>query len=55
MLVTALSPSIGYEKAAEIAIKAHREGRSLRDVAMESGYVSEEDFDTLTDPIKMLK
>lgn len=55
MLVTALSPSIGYEKAAEIAIKAHREGKSLRAVALESGYVSEEEFDALTDPIKMLK
>ena len=40
MLVTALNPHIGYEKAAAIALKAHREGLSLRDAALASGQVT---------------
>ena len=40
MLVTALAPHIGYDKAAEIAKKAHREGTSLREAALALGYVS---------------
>jgi fumarate hydratase, class II len=53
MLVTALNPHIGYEKAAEIALKAYREDRSLRDTAAELGYVSEEDFDRWVAPEDM--
>ena len=45
MLVTALAPHIGYDKAAEIAKKAHREGTTLRVAAMGLGYVSAADFD----------
>ncbi len=45
MLVTALNPKIGYYKAAEIAQKAHREGLTLRQAAIETGYVSAEEFD----------
>ena len=45
MLVTALAPRIGYDKAAEIAKKAHREGTTLRAAATGLGYVSGEDFD----------
>jgi len=45
MLVTALSPHIGYDRAAEIAKKAHREGTTLREAALALGYVSAEDFD----------
>jgi len=45
MLVTALSPHIGYDKAAEIAKKAHKEGKTLREVALALGYVSAQDFD----------
>jgi fumarate hydratase, class II len=45
MLVTALNPHIGYDKAAFIAKKAHREGRSLREAAVASGYLSAEQFD----------
>jgi len=45
MLVTALNPHIGYEKSAEIAIKAHREDLSLKAAALALGYVSSEDFD----------
>jgi fumarate hydratase class II len=44
MLVTALTPHIGYEKSAEIALKAYRENKSLKEAAAELGYVSEEDF-----------
>ncbi|MEQ8196153.1 MAG: class II fumarate hydratase [Rhodospirillales bacterium] len=53
MLVTALSPHIGYDKAAEIAHKAHREGSSLKDAAMGLGYVSENDFERWVDPAVM--
>jgi len=45
MLVTALSPHIGYDRAAEIAKKAHREGTTLREAALALGFVSAEDFD----------
>lgn len=45
MLVTALSPHIGYEKAAKIALKAHHENTSLREAALGLGYVTPEQFD----------
>lgn len=45
MLVTALNTKIGYDKAAEIAKKAHKEGTTLKQAAMKLGYVSEKDFD----------
>jgi fumarate hydratase class II len=45
MLVTALNPHIGYDKAAAIAKKAHREGRTLRQAALDSGFVTAEQFD----------
>jgi fumarate hydratase class II len=45
MLVTALAPHIGYDRAAEIAKKAHREGTTLREAALALGYVSAQDFD----------
>jgi fumarate hydratase, class II len=45
MLVTALSPHIGYEKSAEIAHKAHHEGLSLREAAVRLGHVTEAEFD----------
>jgi fumarate hydratase class II len=45
MLVTALAPHIGYDRAAEIAKKAHREGSTLREAALALGYVSVADFD----------
>ena len=45
MLVTALAPHIGYDRAAEIAKKAHREGSTLREAALGLGYVTAEDFD----------
>ena len=45
MLVTALAPHIGYDKAAAIAHKAHHEGTTLREAALALGHVSAEDFD----------
>src|SRR5690606_20852168 len=54
MLVTALNPHIGYYKAAEIANAAHRNGTTLREEAIASGYVSAEDFDRWVDPRKMV-
>jgi fumarate hydratase class II len=53
MLVTALSPKIGYDKAAEIAKKAHHEKISLRDAAMKLDYLTEKEFDELIRPDKM--
>jgi fumarate hydratase class II len=53
MLVTALNPHIGYEKSAEIALKAHREGGSLKQAALALGYVSEADFDAWVRPEEM--
>ncbi|MCZ2328989.1 class II fumarate hydratase [Bartonella sp. F02] len=53
MLVTALAPEIGYEKAAEIAKTAHRNGTTLRAEALKAG-VSETDYDRLVDPKKMI-
>ncbi|MEY2933550.1 MAG: hypothetical protein RL033_4299 [Pseudomonadota bacterium] len=54
MLVTALSPHLGYEKAARIAQKAHRERTTLREAALALGWVSPEDFDHWVDPARML-
>ena len=54
MLVTCLSPEIGYENAAAIARAAHREGRTLREAALESGLISAERFDALVRPEKMV-
>ena len=54
MLVTALNPHIGYYKAAEIAKKAHAEGTTLKEAALELGYLTEEEFDEWVDPRKMV-
>jgi fumarate hydratase class II len=53
MLVTALNPHIGYDKAAFIAKKAHKEGSSLREAAIASGHVTGEQFDQWVVPAKM--
>ena len=53
MLVTALSPHIGYDRAAEIAKKAHRDGSTLREAALALGYVGAEDFDRWVRPDEM--
>ena len=53
MLVTALNTKIGYYKAAEIANKAHEEGSTLKEAALDLGYVSSEEFDAWVKPEKM--
>src|SRR6195952_3477868 len=53
MLVTALNTKIGYYKAAEIAQKAHKEGTTLKEMAVKLGYVKPEEFDAWVDPAKM--
>jgi fumarate hydratase, class II len=53
MLVTALSPRIGYDKAAEIATKAHREGTTLKEAAVALGYLTAEEYDEAVHPERM--
>lgn len=55
MLVTALNPHIGYDKAAEIAKKAYAEGLTLREAAPQLGYLSNEEFDAWVRPENMLE
>lgn len=54
MLVTALNPHIGYEKAAEIAKLAFKEGTTLKEAAIKTGYLTEEQYDQWIDPSKMV-
>jgi fumarate hydratase, class II len=54
MLVTALSPVIGYDKASVIAHKANDEGTTLREAALASGYISATDFDRIVNPANMV-
>jgi fumarate hydratase class II len=54
MLVTALAPKIGYDKAAEIAKLAHANGTTLREEALKSGYVTAREFDELVRPEDMV-
>ncbi len=54
MLVTALNPHIGYENAAKIAKKAHKENKTLKETAIELGLVTAEQFDLWVDPGKMI-
>ena len=54
MLVTALNPHIGYDKAAQIAKKAHKEGTSLREAALASGHLTAEQFDAWVRPEDMV-
>ena len=55
MLVTALAPHIGYDRAAEIAKKAHKEGSTLKEAALALGYVSAADYDRWVRPEAMTK
>jgi fumarate hydratase class II len=53
MLVTALSPIVGYDKAAKIAHTAHHDHSTLREAALKLGYISAEDFDKSVNPEAM--
>jgi fumarate hydratase, class II len=55
MLVTALAPKIGYDKAAAIAKSAHKKGTTLREEAVRSGHVTEEEFDAVVRPETMVR
>jgi len=55
MLVTALAPHIGYDKAAKIAKQAHHDGTTLKATALALGYVTEEEFARWVNPIEMTK
>jgi fumarate hydratase, class II len=55
MLVTALTPHIGYDKAAQIAKRAHADGTSLREAALATGHVSAEQFDLWVRPMDMIQ
>jgi len=52
--VTALTPTIGYDKAAEIAKKAHHESTTLKEAALSLGYLSEEEYEEIVDPDTMV-
>ncbi|USO01416.1 MAG: class II fumarate hydratase [Alphaproteobacteria bacterium] len=54
MLVTALTPLIGYDSAASLAKKAHRNGTSLKEEVLKTTSITETEFDTLTDPQKFM-
>ena len=53
MLVTALNPHIGYEKAAQIAKQAFKNGTSLKEEALQSGFLTEKEFDAIVQPLAM--
>ncbi len=55
MLVTALAPVIGYDKATKIAKQAHEKGTTLKEEALCLGFISADDFDKAIDPVKMTK
>ena len=55
MLVTALAPHIGYDKAAQIAKQAHKEGGTLKETALALGYVTAEQFEQWVRPEDMIR
>jgi fumarate hydratase class II len=55
MLVTALSPKIGYDNASKIAKSAHKNETTLKEEAIKSGLISAKDYDKIVDPKKMIK
>ena len=54
MLVTALNPHIGYDRAAQVAKKAYKEQSSLREAAIELGFLTAEEFDKYVNPEEMI-
>jgi len=55
MLVTALAPKIGYDRAAQIAKTAHKNGTTLKEEVIKSNLVNEKEYDKIMNPIKMTK
>ena len=55
MLVTALNPHIGYDKAAEVAKNSYKKNISLKESAEQLGYLEADEFDNLVDPSKMIR
>ena len=55
MLVTALAPQIGYDKAAQIAKTAYKNGTTLKEEVLKAGLIKEKDYDKIMSPIKMTK
>ena len=55
MLVTALTPIIGYDKAAKIAKDAHKNGTTLREEVIKSGLIKDSDYDKIMNPMKMTR
>lgn len=54
MLATALVPTVGYDKTSKVVLKAHREGKTLKQAALELGFVTEVEFDSIIKPEKMV-
>ena len=55
MLVTALSPKLGYDNAAKIAKKAHKNGTTLKEEAIKSGLITETEYKKIVNPKKMIR
>jgi fumarate hydratase class II len=55
MLVTALAPRLGYDTASKVALTAHRDGKTLREVVLEMGLLTGEEFDRLVRPGDMVR
>ena len=55
MLVTALAPKIGYDKAASIAKTAHKNGTTLRHEVIKAGLIKEKEYEKIMSPLKMTK
>ena len=55
MLVTALSPKVGYDNAAKIAKNAHKNGTTLKEESIKSGLITEKEYNKIVDPKKMIK
>ena len=55
MLITALAPKIGYDRAAHIAKTAHQNGTTLKEEVVKAGLVNEKEYDKIMNPLKMTK
>ena len=55
MLVTALSPKVGYDNATKIAKTAHKNGKTLKEESIKSGLITEKEYDKIINPKKMIR